>query len=775
MKPVTGTIALTSGYGSTKIPTAAFLLNESAGVPHEFHAYDTAQSLPASLGGSAAWVNVGHGPAVYCGAATDYVALPNLTQFKATRPGNGTETFSVIVVLKCPTPNASGHCSVLASKPGEWEFCTYGAAALRFYYRKSVGGQIFFQNNDGGGNFTGQRLVLGMTISADSASNSFMYINGSQRSRAAGSGSGAADTTKGIYLGGLPGAQASESGLIVDPLNGCVEALLFFKDIALSAADHAAFAADPYLWLSRPLASTAAGVVLTNQFPTASIPGAVSFAPNCNIRTVTQTIVEAGELHLRYVGASGHDAISPNSYTVAASLDIAGVLYPVTWNGGAHTVTVAPGAQVDSDPVRRSDGSTLIIGEDAILAVNQHFTLAGGGELPIATSSISLDANTLPNLYESTCLTNLLTGGDQSATDETSTGISATIGSYANTFLPCPMILGKPTGNAVPVVLIGDSILAGQGDSSGLGFGVRTMLALRLPFINVSIGGETANVWGQVNAYRLNCAKTAGATSAIIALGHNDIGGNRTVAQLTTDLTTLATLLRANGFTQLYLCTVTPSSINTSGTDGFSSLIYLAPSPAFLKNNSNAAIRANFRAYGYDAYFETAAAFEYQPDTGIVHPNSSPTSFDWNADGTHPGALGHQGMERALIEALQTFVLNPVGAPVTQTDIDNIVAALATPISNIAAIKAKTDKLLDASGFTVTSATSTSLVVAGTSPDTDANAYKGAIPRFTSGLAQDSKPPAVSASSTTGSTVTLTFAAPGLASLPSANDTLVLI
>ncbi|MCD7109035.1 SGNH/GDSL hydrolase family protein [Rhizobium sp. DKSPLA3] len=118
---------------------------------------------------------------------------------------------------------------------------------------------------------------------------------------------------------------------------------------------------------------------------------------------------------------------------------------------------------------------------------------------------------------------------------------------------PCPvMLVGTPAQPVTSVAGIGDSILdgavdvAGDGEAGG-GWGRRAAFAAGLPYLSVTRTGDKAQFVSAMSQKSLDLVRRAGATAAILALGTNDIRDGRTADQVSGDLETIRSALRAAG------------------------------------------------------------------------------------------------------------------------------------------------------------------------------------------------------------------------------------
>lgn len=185
------------------------------------------------------------------------------------------------------------------------------------------------------------------------------------------------------------------------------------------------------------------------------------------------------------------------------------------------------------------------------------------------------------------------TGVDPFLTDFTDSG---TIAASANVVFAPTAILGIPSEKtAGSVAIIGDSISAGSGDLTapntastspnpsewGFGHWVRALGARKVAYSRLAQGGEQALEW-ITNADVFHRQAMINNTSAIIALGTNDIAGaGATAAQVQTYLTTLVAKIK-NYVDRVYVSTILPRATST---DGF---VTLANQTSTTSNNFSA-------------------------------------------------------------------------------------------------------------------------------------------------------------------------------------------
>lgn len=139
-------------------------------------------------------------------------------------------------------------------------------------------------------------------------------------------------------------------------------------------------------------------------------------------------------------------------------------------------------------------------------------------------------------------------------TDKTMGG---TIVDSGNGWSVPPLAIVGMTSNA-SVVIIGDSLAAGTGDTEAAGrdgkVGVIARSLGNIPFVNIGRGSATAQSWAS-QAIGAN-AVIQESSHLIVVLGSNDINGFQTKAQVIASLQSVAALARSGQ--KVYICTMLP-------------------------------------------------------------------------------------------------------------------------------------------------------------------------------------------------------------------------
>lgn len=235
-----------------------------------------------------------------------------------------------------------------------------------------------------------------------------------------------------------------------------------------------------------------------------------------------------------------------------------------------------------------------------------------------------------------------VTLGLDDGNDTTDKGNSGTISptSGNNTFGPNGVIGTVKATNARAFLLMGDSLVFGQGDVSSVGsFGSSGWVSRGLgglyPACKIASGGQSAQTFATITtspSFQPYVARL-GFTDVIVEVGINDLSGlSRTPAQILTDHQTIYTFLAANN---IYTGTVrkwqTTMTARTDSTDGYATTIGQTPKvdgTYGLVSTLNASIRAlPAQLYGVI----DAADFDMTARDSVIHDGPFPPVLD----GTH--------------------------------------------------------------------------------------------------------------------------------------------
>lgn len=323
-------------------------------------------------------------------------------------------------------------------------------------------------------------------------------------------------------------------------------------------------------------------------------------------------------------------------------------LYPVTF-GGKVEIEIGPNGYVVSEPcgIRLTAGSRLRIRTYVK-------TAADGDAVPDTNKFVGSVAD------------------GHSAGNQTRAAAPtwATTNPYG--YGPLAGFATKVDNAALPhVMLIGDSIMAGQNDvGSGttvdrIGFVLRA-LQETCPFLHTATAGAAASSWADMNrSGGMKFPFAPSSTHAIICLGTNDGGTPESAADIENYLLTLGKEARRRGITSIYVCTISPQSTSS---DGFTTLVnqtatswssgrritannwIRAGSPidpttlAAVAAGTVGATLAGGTNHPFNGYFETADGVESSRDSG----KWKVVSGSGITDGTHPNNTGSDLMARAI-------------------------------------------------------------------------------------------------------------------------------
>lgn len=353
-------------------------------------------------------------------------------------------------------------------------------------------------------------------------------------------------------------------------------------------------------------------------------------------RSMHTVLRDCENIRFKY-GNFSVDTDGPNPITIKAALELSnGGIYQMTF-GGSRTYTLQPGEVVLTDPV-----PIKLINGMKIFA--RTYVDAGvGGKIPLA---IGTQQSADPFGVD-------LEGYAQG--DLVDQGVIPWV--YGSLYTPY-LILGDTYDNSPTLMLVGDSIMEGSGDSPvGSSFGVRAALFANIPHVNVAVGGESGSDFLTANSKRMDCAQYC--THAIVNYGTNDMTGlGLTAAQMQAVSQNIYNLLNNAGL-QVYGCTMMPrynmsgytfnDAVPVSGYDGIGGRRHVY----------NQWVRTN--PMPLKGHFDVTSLVE----TGVA-TNIWKTGYC--TDGVHPVALGHDAASRAidtrnLFKTLFTTPAQSIAAP----------------------------------------------------------------------------------------------------------------
>lgn len=298
----------------------------------------------------------------------------------------------------------------------------------------------------------------------------------------------------------------------------------------------------------------------------------------------------------------------PNDITVKAAIEVDGNIYPALF-GGANTKLVAAGATEWTDAVR------IFIPKGTAFYTRTNVQVTAGQKWPLSITAYPAD------------------GEGRTAGDVAHSG--ATTNLFIFTYSPCA-IVGQPANQTEKsVLLVGDSIASGQGETpNDRGFLIRA--------INDTVGhlrvskpsARTSDFLESVRKNRMQLASYC--NNAIIQLGVNDVKFDVKLEVIKANLLDIWTELALNGVA-VFQTTITPV---TTSTDSW----------ATTKNQSVTAQESVRIALNdwirscpapLSGYFDVADEVETARNSGIW-------IVGYTTDGTHPIAAGHAAMATGI-------------------------------------------------------------------------------------------------------------------------------
>lgn len=381
-------------------------------------------------------------------------------------------------------------------------------------------------------------------------------------------------------------------------------------------------------------------------------------------RIKARAAVACHSLEINFAAASGigEVALTTNTagLTIRASIEVAGVFYKAYNLNGARDIVI------DNEGL----GKLYVPG----------FDIPVGVDIWIHSRVLVTDGQRYPVGYSTTGATGEVNSTIATAptTDFTATAAGRPGASNLKTFHPTS-ITGVPYSPQPCIALVGDSITAGKGDPAPAnadqgpgGWAVRTLssdgsgrYAPSVPFVQVSISGESANNWATPakRRARMKQIEEAGCTHAFVTLGVNDIVGS-TVAVLQAAMLNVGTALAGRRM-RAYASTLTPT---TTSTDSWATTAGQTVAAGESKRVAyNAWVRAGMpldpttkaavspgtagalltggAGHPYVGWMELADAVESARDSGLWKVTGSANGY--TADGIHPSTVGHQAMATA--------------------------------------------------------------------------------------------------------------------------------
>lgn len=327
--------------------------------------------------------------------------------------------------------------------------------------------------------------------------------------------------------------------------------------------------------------------------------------------------------YANYYNNNGVDADGPNNITVKASLKLSDATFMPVFFNGRRSVVIEPGATVVSDPIPASylKGNTIISRTFVSVGATEKYPLGITTDASLGSGVVSGDS-----------------------VDSGAIGASATKG-----YAPWA-VLGTPryaNGTSPRVLLLGDSRVAGYGDTSGNkdAYGwARRAFDGQLVYLNVAVSGSTASSAQTLQGLRrrLALADACGTfTDVIVCYGVNDLTGGSTSAQVQTRLQACYDIFKDRGL-RVWGATMAPV---TTSTDTWATVGNQTP----VASNANRITVNNWirtTPTPLAGYFEFADAVESARDSGLWKATGSANGY--TLDGTHE-SIGGYTAEAAVV------------------------------------------------------------------------------------------------------------------------------
>lgn len=235
-------------------------------------------------------------------------------------------------------------------------------------------------------------------------------------------------------------------------------------------------------------------------------------------------------VYTNYLITGSSTEVGPgNAITVTAGFEYGSSTYQVLFNG-ATSVVIPDGGTAISDPI------PVLVAVGGTLYTRSGVAVSAEQKWPLGLQSRS--------------------GQDtRNSTSDVTTGTGALSAASGQYFFGPSAILGVPTTDKPGVLLIGDSITQGTGDSPDNGWAIRG-LNNQFGYIQSAKASTSAGNW-MVNANLYQRLKIYPSCKyAVLALGHNDLSG-ADAPTLITRLQTIAAYLSAVGV-RVYPATMPP-------------------------------------------------------------------------------------------------------------------------------------------------------------------------------------------------------------------------
>ena len=327
---------------------------------------------------------------------------------------------------------------------------------------------------------------------------------------------------------------------------------------------------------------------------------------------------------------------APTTLTISCSIEQTG-LDPVHLTfGGKKSPTLDPWATVVSDPIG------IDVAPGGTLAFRTYWTVPVPGTDEYVCNFLPLSSDT---------------GEGHLAGDQTGNN-NAVTSTVHYVFTPSGF-LGNPAtgGGKLSIASAGDSILAGQGESTTQGF-LQLATTTTIPHQRLAIGGDMAATFVTTSQRRMGIA--AG-SSFVCEYGRNDCNTTDSQATIQANLVTIWNRALARRF-QVWQTTITPY---TSSSDSWATVENQTVTTTNSRETKRLAINAWIRdgaplvdgvAVAAGTSVAVRAGDSDHPLTGYLEMadavESARDSGKWKAshtgDGLHPNGTGHEAMAAAV-------------------------------------------------------------------------------------------------------------------------------
>ena len=200
-------------------------------------------------------------------------------------------------------------------------------------------------------------------------------------------------------------------------------------------------------------------------------------------------------------------------------------------------------------------------------------------------------------------------------------------------------IIGLVSSYKPALLIIGDSISVGNGDTSGTAAGqvgfIQRSLTNQLPWFSVGRIGASATWHGRQFMGAFAALQLANFTDVLIEYCRNDLAASISAATTKTNLKNMATPF-LNAGKRVWVCTACPTSTSTDSWVTTVNQTVTGGGYETARLTYNSDIRANWASYGYSGLIDIASIVEDQANPGKWNV----TGGAWTGDGVHPNGLG---------------------------------------------------------------------------------------------------------------------------------------